>query len=130
MQRVCVTACLFVALQGCGGSGSGPQTSRAASPAVARQCLLTAQLRVVGGPRSAGDATAPNVELIATGRQAYAFLAFYDLSPRATKYARMIRSNAQRFHGTVERHGKLTILWVHGSKTPEGHRIRNCGLEK
>src|SRR5258706_15166010 len=127
MRRLCVMACVFVALQGCGGSGGGGQTSKSASPAAARRCLLAAQLRVLGGPRPPGDANAPNVELIAGGRQAYAFLAFYDSSTRARKYAPMIRRNAQRFHGTLERHGKLTILWVRGSNTPEGQEIRHCG---
>jgi hypothetical protein len=87
---------------------------------------VAAQLRVRGGARPPGDTNAPNVELIASGPQAYAFLAFYDTAARAQKYAPMIRRNAKRFHGIVERHGKLTILWVRGGSTTDGSKIRNC----
>jgi hypothetical protein len=109
-------------LAGCGGGGSG------VSPAAARQCLTKAKLRVVGGPASKGDTNAPNTELIVSAPGAGAFLAYYDDIGRADKLAVMIRRRARAFHGSLERHGHLTILWVRGANTPDAERIKACIL--
>ncbi|MEA2424156.1 MAG: hypothetical protein QOH13_566 [Thermoleophilaceae bacterium] len=118
-----------LALTACGGGGGHHATAQATgkkSPAYVRQCLRAAKLRVIGGPAPPGDTNAPATELIVGGGQSSAFLAFYENPKRAAKYAPDIRANAKHLNATVERYGKLTIVWVRGAGSDEAQTIRGC----
>jgi hypothetical protein len=123
---------VFVALAiaGCGGGGTDDSVQAHAtgtrSPGNVRQCLNAASLKVTGGPAPAGDTNAPATELVVGGAESSAFLAFYENAARARRYAPDIRANAKRLHATVERHGKLTILWIRGAASGEAQIIRRC----
>jgi hypothetical protein len=39
-----------------------------------------------------------------------------------------LRRDARSFDGTVERHGALTLLWVHGDESRLAERVRDCLL--
>ena len=81
---------------------------------------------MLGGPRAPDDTNAPDTELIVGTPQAGAFLAFYNELRRAERYAPGIAKRTRRFGGAVERHGKLTILWVRGKDSHDAKRIRSC----
>ena len=120
MRAAAATLALVGLLAGCGGG------ERAISPDQARACLAEQHFRVMGGVRAAGDANAPDTELVVGGPEMSLFLAYYDEEARAERYAPQLERNAQRFHGRVERHGKLTIVWVHGVDSAESERVRRC----
>jgi len=83
---------------------------------------------VLGGPRAKDDENAPDTELIVGGKEASAFVAYYEDEARAQRYHSEIEKNATRFDGTVERHDALTIVWVRGEDTQEAARIDGCIL--
>jgi hypothetical protein len=120
---------IALALTACGGGGGHHATASATgkrSPAYVRQCLREASLRVIGGPAPPGDTNAPATELIVGGAQSGAFLAFYESPKRAAKYAPDIRANVKHLNATVERYGKLTIVWTRGADSDEARTIRGC----
>ncbi len=114
---------LTVSLPACGESAA-PSTRAEApkSPESASECLTAAGFRVTSGQRSPSDTNAPDTELIVAGGGGKgAFVAYYDDLARAERYEPAIRRNARRFEGTVERQGRITVLWV---RWPSGHDAR------
>lgn len=64
------------------------------------------------------------MELIVGGKGASAFAAFYKDSAGAKRYESEIRKNATRFHGGVQRRGRVTVVWVRRSLARA--RIKRC----
>ena len=106
-------------LTGCEGD-----ISSSVSVGDARACLLEEHLLVEGGPDPPDDTSAPGDELIVMGREAGAFLAFYPDEQLARRKAPWLDT----FRGTLERHGKLSIVWVRGPKGDDATKIRRCIL--
>ena len=129
MRRLLVVT-VSILLVGCGGGTRAPSSTPAPNlglprAAQARTCLNDAGFRVVGGPRSAGDRNAPDVELVVNGEGAGAFVGFYKQVERARRYESQLKRNARRFNGSVERRGPVSIVWVR--KAPaESRRIERC----
>ncbi|MDQ6730886.1 MAG: hypothetical protein M3022_11450 [Actinomycetota bacterium] len=75
-----------------------------------RACLTGHHLRVVGGAVNAdsrGQSGATG-ELIVKS----AFIAFYPSAAVAARHAGALRTNATRLHGSISRHGNVTVLYV------------------
>src|SRR6266516_5841342 len=133
MRRLLVVT-ISVLFVGCGGGGSA--SSPAAPPLGpkraerARACLSDAGFRVVGGPRASGDRNAPDVELIVSGNSGGpgAFLAFYKKVKRAKRLESDLRRNAQRFNGSAERRGPVSIVWVGKLSADDRRRIEGCAF--
>jgi hypothetical protein len=131
-QLLVVTICIL--LVGCGGGGSA--SSPAAPPLGlqraerARACLSEAGFRVVGGPKPSGDRNAPDVELIVSGNGGGpgAFLAFYEEVERAKRLESDLRRNAQRFDGSLQRRGSVSIVWVGNLSADDRRRIEGCAF--
>ena len=75
-------------------------------------CFDAAGVPVTPIRPESGEEDAPDLELSPSGNGAFAFVAFYADPARARENAPMIRRNARRFHGIVERLGRVTIIWV------------------
>src|SRR6266571_7507062 len=98
MRRLLVVT-VSVLPVGCGGGTRAPSSTPAPNlglprAAQARTCLNDAGFRVVGGPRSAGDRNAPDVELVVNGEGAGAFVGFYKQVERARRYESQLKRNA------------------------------------
>src|SRR5438045_132455 len=130
-MRWFVAMAIVFALIGCGGgSASGPGPPPAPDLGLpradkARTCLSKAGFHVVGGPRSPSDRNAPEVELVLNGPGADAFLGFYKRAERARRYESQLGRNARRFNGSVERRGRVSIVWVHKPRVEAG-RVEAC----
>ncbi len=124
MRRTATVALVLVA--GCGGGDDEDGDGEPATPAQARACLMDAGYTVTGGSRSADDADAPDHELVIAGRGPGAFIAFYDRLSRAERYEPALRRDAARFKGVVERHGRVTIVWVRPPGVADQARVRRC----
>ena len=122
-MRAALPIALAAVVTGCGGDGDP------VAAADAERCLKGEKLRVVAANREPGDTDAPDREVIVNGRDAFAFLAFYDDEERADRYAPEIREHTKEFKGALDRHGKLSIVWVKGRDSDEGERIRGCALD-
>jgi hypothetical protein len=119
VRRASLVLVVAAALAAC-GDGDGT-----ASPQDARACLERDNLRVAGGPREPGDTNAPDTELIVSGRESSAFLAFYKDEERAVRFEPAIQERATE-PGAAERHGKVTIFWVRGRHSGEAATITAC----
>jgi hypothetical protein len=79
-----------------------------------RTCLSMKALRVRGGPVFPQQSpSSPDGELIVGNGSGGAFIAFYTDSMRARRLEPAVRQNARRFGGQVERHGAVTVVWIH-----------------
>ncbi len=81
----------------------------------------------MGGPKPPHDANAPSVELIANAGDGRAFIAFYRDAERAKHFKGQLKRNAERFHGSVERHGSVSIVWTRKPTTGVS-RIEECAF--
>ena len=96
-----------------------------------RTCLKDAEFNVQGPvPREPDDLDAPDQTLVVTssGRGTGAYIGWYDDEARADRYAPEITEQAKNFKGSVDRHGRLTIIWLRGEDTDEAGQIRDCAL--
>ena len=136
-KRLCATTMLVALMSGCGGGeqeSAGPRASstrpgaaqETTSPREVEQCLRAAGFRTTRGRPSPGDTDAPDVEVTATRPGMVSFIAFYDDARRAERLEPGIRKNASRFHGHVERHGKITV--VAGSPNGESKPLSSEAL--
>ena len=118
----------MLALVGCGTSKeeTPADDGTPSSPSAARACLTKAGFKVIGGPRDPSDTDAPDVELIVGGHGPGAFVAFYEALARAKRYEPGIRRNAKRFGGSVERRGRITIVWVQPPTPKHRARLEAC----
>jgi hypothetical protein len=79
----------------------------------ARSCLAKKGERVSGGPvYPLQSPTSPDGELIVGTSRAGAFIAFYTTTTRAAQLAPVVRRNAPRGGGPLERRGTVTVLWL------------------
>jgi hypothetical protein len=84
-----------------------------------KRCVQAAGIPTVAGRPGAGDEDAPDLELVLHGLDAPAFVALYADPWRARENAPSIRRNARRAGASVERRGRITIVWV---KRPSAER--------
>jgi hypothetical protein len=63
---------------------------------------------VVGGPTSSPQETGATGELITSGT----FIAFYPSAQIAADAAPQVRHNARVHHGSITRHGAITVLYL------------------
>jgi PASTA domain len=75
-------------------------------------CMRDAGIRTRAGRPNPGDEDAPDLELVLREPGPPAFVALYADPARARENAPRIRRIARRFHGSVERRGRITIVWV------------------
>jgi hypothetical protein len=75
-------------------------------------CMQDAGIRTVAGRPGPGDEDAPDLELVLREPGPPAFVALYADPWRARENAPSIRRIARHFHGSVERRGRITIVWV------------------
>jgi hypothetical protein len=75
-------------------------------------CMKAAGIPTVAGRPGPGDEDAPDLELVLREPGPPAFVALYADPARARENAPMVRRNTRRFHGSVERRGRITIIWV------------------
>jgi hypothetical protein len=75
-------------------------------------CMHDAGIRTRAGRPGPGDEDAPDLELVLREPGPPAFVALYADPARARENAPRIRRIARRFHGSVERRGRITIVWV------------------
>lgn len=110
---------------GCGGDDDRPTREEA------RRCLEGLDLHVTVVEPAPDDRDAPDAELIANdvlkGR-VMLFAGYYDDEDRAERYEPALRRNARSFDGAVERHGRLTLLWVRGEAHRLAEQVRDCLL--
>jgi len=126
MRRAALAMAAMVALAGCGGGKDG---GKPVSAKAAQACLKQKQIPVVRGLRAPDDADAPDVELIVGGKVASAFLGYYDDETRADTNAPEIRKTVTSSSAiTMERHGKLTIVWTRGRDSREAGTVKDCVL--
>jgi hypothetical protein len=126
VRRAALAMTAVVALAGCGGA---KDDSQPVSATAAQACLKQKQIPVVRGLRAPDDADAPDVELIVGGKDASAFLGFYEDAQRAEKNASTVKKSVTSTDAvTVERHGKLTIAWTRGKDSAEAGTIKGCVL--
>lgn len=116
---------IVAALAGCGGGSGEPVAAEDA-----RRCLSEGGGLKVQGPlkREADDVDAPDSTLVVTGRETFVYLGWYDDEARGRRSAAEQREHAKDFDGSVERHGRLTIIWVRGRDSDEASRIERCAL--
>jgi hypothetical protein len=102
--------------------------SLVARVAKARACLIAKGQRAIGGPvlpPAPPESDSPDGELI-VGTARGAFIAFYLDSRKARRLAAGIARNARRFGGAVERHGAVTIVWVHPPTSGRRDAVAAC----
>ena len=96
-----------------------------------RTCLRDEKFDVQGPVlRQPNDSDAPDQTLVVSsrGRGTGAYLGWYDDEGRADRYAPEITEDAEKFKGRVDRHGRLTIIWLRGKDTDEAGQVRDCVL--
>jgi hypothetical protein len=108
-------------LAGCGGTAARSHAASAVTPEAARKCLTGAGLRVIGG-RANGNQEGPAAELIVTGT----FIAFYNSEESAKRSEREVAKNAASLHGSVQRRGRVTVLYVRRVPDAERKTIERC----
>lgn len=77
-----------------------------------KRCVQAAGIPTVAGRPGPGDEDAPDLELVLSRLDAPAFVALYADPGRARENAPSIRRRARHFHGSVDRLGRVTIVWV------------------
>jgi hypothetical protein len=82
-----------------------------------RACLRRAGIPSRVRRPQPGDEDAPDLELLLTHPNAWAFAAFYADPARGRENLPMIRRNARRFNGVIEVRRRVTIIWV---RRPDG----------
>jgi hypothetical protein len=131
MRAGSIVLLIACALGACGGPSPTAERATPVLPADAHRCLTDerASFEVQGPLRpEPGDADAPDQTLIVAGREASAYLGFYDEAARAERSAHEQLEQAKQFDGVVDRYGKLTIIWVRGRGTDEAAEIESCAL--
>jgi hypothetical protein len=91
-----------------------------------KSCLEAAGIPTVAGRPRPGDENAPDLELVLGEPGPPAFVALYADPWRAREYAPSIRRNPRRFQGSVERRGRITIVWVKGLGAEDRAAVRGC----
>ncbi len=92
-----------------------------------RTCLERAGFRTSGGHTPGVDRGSASYELVANKRTGIGvFLGFYDTVGQATTGAATARVNARRFHGLVERRGRVTVVWTAQPSRHERQAIQRC----
>jgi hypothetical protein len=89
-------------------------------------CMRDAGIPTVAGRPGPGDENAPDLELVLHGLDAQAFVALYADPWRARENAPSIRRNARRGGGSVERRGRITIIWVKQPSADRRAAVRGC----
>ncbi len=96
-----------------------------------RRCLTPKGVRAIGGPvlpPNPARSGSPDGELVVGESPAHAlFIAYYTSAARAQRRQVGLMANARGIRGHVERHGDVTLLWVH---PPSGIRaaVQACAL--
>ncbi|MDQ6778299.1 MAG: hypothetical protein M3071_19240 [Actinomycetota bacterium] len=96
-----------------------------------RRCLTTKGVRALGGPAlppNPARSSRPDGELVLGKSAAHSlFIAYYTSAARAQRLQAGLKANARRIHSHVERHGTVTLVWVH---PPNGIRaaVQACGI--
>jgi hypothetical protein len=105
---------------------SGPTASPAVVKAIGRSrvCLIRAGLAVQGGPvpPEGHGPGGPEGELIVSD----ALIAFYIDSGTAKRAEPEVLHNARGFHGEVERHGAVTVLWLQPPPNDLRSSVHRC----
>ncbi len=100
---------------------------------VVRACLRNRGLRVTGGPAfpsTPATPHSPDGELIAgAANTGGAFVAFYGTPDKAKRLEPEVRRNAARFGGQVERHGAVTVLWIHPPSSTARTTMEKCAFQ-
>ncbi|TMK40469.1 MAG: hypothetical protein E6G56_07345 [Actinobacteria bacterium] len=124
----------LVALAGCGGNSP----HKAPSIESVRRCLKAAGLNSIGGTggstqvsstgqgptRTTIAAPAPGApigELITTGT----FIAFYSNQADANRAKPSVARNAARLHGSITRHGNITVIYLYPTDTNR-KKVERC----
>jgi len=84
-------------------------------------------MRVAGGPAFPPDqstSSSPDGELIAGA--AAAFIAFYTDASKAQRLEPQVMRNARRHGWQVERHGAVTVVWVHPPSSGARNSAQAC----
>ena len=139
---------LVLAAAGCGGgsggSGAGDRPPAASGPtagehaareprpvSTATRCLKQAGFRAGGGPVHQPHTDAPDQELVASKGQAFpggtaVFVAYYQAAGRAEQLAPRLRVNAKRFHGSVQRYGRVSFVWTRAPSAGIQADVERC----
>jgi hypothetical protein len=94
----------------------------------ARTCLIARGHSAIGGPvlpPTPATSDSPDGELI-VGTARGAFIAFYIDARKARRLAAGITQNAKRLGGAVERHGRVTVVWVHPPTSARRAAVEAC----
>ncbi len=97
----------------------------------ARSCLTAKGIRALGAPvlppNPPGSSSADGEIVVGRSAADVVFMAFYTNTARAQQLEASLMRNAHRLKGQVERHGAVTVLWVH---PPSGVRaaVRACAF--
>jgi hypothetical protein len=88
-------------------------------------CLRDANIPTAAGRPGPADEDAPDLELALRGPAA-ALVALYADPGRARENAPAIRQRTRGFDGSVERLGRVTIVWVSPPSTTVRDRVHGC----
>lgn len=97
----------------------------------ARSCLAAKGIRALGAPvlppNPPGSSSADGEIVVGQSAANIVFIAFYTNAARAQQLQASLIRNAHRLKDQVERHGAVTVLWIH---PPSGVRaaVRACAF--
>jgi hypothetical protein len=99
----------------------------------ARSCLAAKGIRALGAPvlppNPPGSSSADGEIVVGESAASVVFIAFYTNPARAQQLEASLMRNAHRLKDQVERHGAVTVLWVH---PPSGVQasVRACAFAR
>jgi PASTA domain-containing protein len=88
-------------------------------------CIRRAGIPTAAGRPAPGNENAPDLELVLRDA-APAFVALYADPARARENAPSIRRRTRPFHGSVERRGRITIVWVKPPSAEHRAAVHGC----
>jgi hypothetical protein len=96
---------------------------------VARACVTRNGLRVTGGPAfppERSSPSSPDGELIAG--TVGVFIAFYTDPAKAQRLEPQVIHSAKRHGWQVERHGAVSVLWIHPPSSSARSTVEACAF--
>jgi hypothetical protein len=89
-------------------------------------CIRKSGVLALGGRPTLGDENAPDLELVLSSKGASGLVALYADPARAEDNERQIRRTVRGTHGTIERMGRVTIVWTEPPDTALRARVVDC----
>ena len=96
-----------------------------AAIAASKACMVSAGLRVDGGPVIPQGLPSPVGELDVGNGSGGALIAYYPDASQARRLEPAIAKRTKRLGAQVERHGAVTVVWV-GAATDVRGKVRAC----